>query len=262
MTARSTPAEALRDALNRWISGGFTDDTVDPVLYHNDPTYHALVSFARQADRAARSSAEALDVDALIDVMDWHMDSCLLKHRTRTNLEHCIPKIAAEYARLRSPESDLNDAAMSRVEPPDLTGGQTWGTPDDARHLVRFHAEHAARSSPAEALDVLRSLDDWGKDAIGQTSIPVDKEGLDRLMEIVGAARSALVCDCPESGHYEDCEIEQDSPPDPLHPVEALDVDAATVRRCIENVVAAWPTDLAGVLDALNRARLRSEEDF
>ena len=43
-----------------------------------------------------------LDVERLIDVMDWHMDSCLLKHRTRTNLEHCIPKIADEYARLRA----------------------------------------------------------------------------------------------------------------------------------------------------------------
>jgi hypothetical protein len=40
---------------------------------------------------------------------------------------------------------------------------------------------------------VLRSLDEWGKDAIGQTSIPVDKEGLDRLMEIVKSARTALV---------------------------------------------------------------------
>jgi hypothetical protein len=54
----AAPAEGLREALARAIEAGYTDESIDPDLYRNDPVFHAVVWEIRQ-HRAALARHES-----------------------------------------------------------------------------------------------------------------------------------------------------------------------------------------------------------
>jgi hypothetical protein len=94
------PAEGLREALARAIEGGYTEESIDPDLYHNDPVYHAIVWEIRKQRLAVTEK-------------DWQEHAALASHPTpSTTAEGLDVERLGFYDLL-----DVADALLRRYPP-------------------------------------------------------------------------------------------------------------------------------------------------